>query len=267
MKQYDIMRTLNVKVQSVCENRNDFINNIIQERTEFLKEYLKKTGLDGFVLGISGGVDSFVASMLARKAGVLISISLPYGDQKDIDDVISAVEIIDPDNFIQHNIKAAVDAQVISLLSSGYIPGEKLKLIKGNIMARERMSVQYSYASIYNYLVIGTDHATEAVVGFYTKYGDGACDIAPLAGLTKDIIYDMAKVMNAPKNILEKAPSAGLWDNQTDEDELGLKYSDIIDYLQGRSIQSDVKAKIESYYKKTEHKRQLPVTINDTWWK
>lgn len=273
LAQKSIIERLNVVTIGKDENKEGFIKNIIEERSKFLKNYLEKTGMNGYVLGLSGGVDSFVASMLVKYAGLkLLSIALPYGLQCDIDDTYECEKIISPDKFIVHNIQNAVDGQleIIKLeKESNYnnISIEKQNLIKGNIMARERMAVQYSYGSIYNYLVIGTDHATESVTGFYTKWGDGACDIVPLSGLTKDIIYDIARYFNAPKRILEKAPSAGLWENQTDENELGLKYSDICSYLQGKTIDINIQNKIESIYNKTEHKRQLPVAFNDNWWK
>lgn len=269
-EQKHIMKVLNIELPNKDETNDDFIERLITERSQFLKDYLKSTYAKGYVLGISGGLDSFVASMLVKHAGLqLISVSLPYGRQKDINDAFDSVDVIQPYKFIIHNIEQAVDGHMneISTIVLSQLPKESLNLIKGNVMARERMAVQYSYGSIFDSLVIGTDHATECVVGFYTKWGDGAADVNPLSGLTKDILYDMARYFNAPENIINKAPSAGLWDNQTDENELGLKYSDICLYLKGNEIQKDIAEKIESKFDKTEHKRHMPVDPSCKWWK
>lgn len=262
-----IISTLMVETQKKNETREDFITRIINERSGFLKKYLSYAKAEGYVLGLSGGVDSFVASALVKHAGLnLLSIALPYGKQYDIEDTNKCVKILNPYRFIVHNIKDAVDSQ-FNILDVENMSVEKINLLKGNIMARERMSVQYSYGYMYNYLVIGTDHATEAITGFYTKFGDGACDITPLSGLTKDVIYEIAKRFSAPNSILEKAPSAGLWEGQTDENELGISYQSICNYLNKKDVSQEEEIKLENIYAKTEHKRHLPVTIKDTWWK
>ena len=267
----DVIAKLNVENQKSCETREQFIERVIYERSKFLKDYLMKSKAEGYVLGLSGGVDSFVASALVKHAGLkLLSISLPYGKQYDIQDTLSCAIVLKPNNFITHNIKESVDSQISAILTNfdiNTLAEDKVNLIKGNIMARERMAVQYSYGSIYNYLVIGTDHATESITGFYTKWGDGACDIAPLSGLTKDVIYDIAKFFHAPASIIEKAPSAGLWDGQTDELEIGISYQAICDYLNGKDISQEDEIKLEQIYDRTEHKRHMPATITDSWWK
>lgn len=274
--QEEIIKELNVCEPLKGETKADFIKRIIVERSEFLNSYLQYAKANGYVLGLSGGVDSFVASMLVKNAGLkLISISLPYGTQSDMDDVQASRDIIKPDQFLIHNIKHSVDEHITMIdrccmhqdnIDLDKISDDRFNLLKGNVCARERMAVQYSYGSIYNCLVIGTDHATEAVTGFYTKFGDGAADVLPLAGLTKDIIYELAKYFNAPKNVLKKAPSAGLWENQTDEQELGLTYNEICSYLHGQEIDDKPRIKLENKYRITEHKRHLPVTIYDKWW-
>lgn len=266
-----IINTLKVEQQGHEEGRESFIKRIIKERSDFLKEYLLYSKAEGYILGLSGGVDSFVASSLVKNAGLkLISVALPYGTQSDIKDTLQCVNKLEPYKFITHNIKSSVDHQIYELSINSNIDElsiDKLNLLKGNIMARERMAIQYSYGSIYNCLVIGTDHATEAITGFYTKFGDGACDIAPLSGLTKDVIYEIAKYFDAPENVLRKAPSAGLWEGQTDEDEIGISYNSICNYLNGKNVSTEDEIKLENIYRRTEHKRHLPVTINDNWWK
>lgn len=265
-----IIHDLHVQKQKTNETRKQFIERVILERSMFLKDYLIKTNSKGYVLGLSGGVDSFVASALVKKAGLeLLSISLPYCEQNDMQDTISSALVLKPNRFIIHNIKSSVDAQIDVMkknIDFDSLPIDKQRLIKGNIMARERMIVQYSYASVYDYLVIGTDHATESITGFFTKWGDGACDIVPLSGLTKDVIYEMAVMLNAPKNLIEKAPTAGLWEGQTDEKELGISYKSICDYLNGNDVSNSDEIKLEKIYLKTEHKRNMPVTFNDNWW-
>lgn len=262
--QRGVMESLKVELPKNSESRNAFVQRLIRERSGFLREYLVTTPAKGYVLGISGGVDSFVASMLAKESGNPIHLySLPYGAQKDMRDVLDCVEIIGPDSFEVSDIQAAVDAELADADPSqqGY------HKMKGNVMARIRMVRQYRFAEAVNCLVLGTDHATEAITGFYTKYGDGAADLTPLSGLTKDTIYEMAKFFHAPDAIIQKAPTAGLWENQTDEDELGLRYSDICAYLQGRAIDPPAAAKLEKIYQATEHKRHLPAEAGDLWWR
>lgn len=270
MKQKHIINLLKVELPKKDETIKEFVKRLIDERSQFLKDYLSTTPSTGYVLGLSGGVDSFVVSMLVKHAGLkLISISLPYGKQDDMEDVLNCAKVIRPSKFLVHNIQFAVDNQLDEINKHcllNIMPEPAFKLMKGNIMARERMAVQYSYGTIYNCLVLGADHATESVTGFYTKWGDGAADVNPLSGLTKDIIYEMAIFFGAPKNIINKAPSAGLWDDQTDEDELGLRYKDICAYLQGKEIDEESAIKIEKQFDKTEHKRHMPADVNSDWW-
>jgi NAD+ synthase len=117
------------------------------------------------------------------------------------------------------------------------------------------MVVQYALAFELNLLVVGTDHASEAVTGFFTKYGDGAVDITPLSTLNKRQVRQLAEKLGVPQQILHKAPTAGLWDGQTDEDELGITYNDNSDYLEGKQIEPQIREKLEKQYLKTEHKR------------
>lgn len=249
--QEKIIKELGVIKQEKGENRKDFIERIIKMKTDFLKNYMDKPA---YCLGLSGGVDSFVASMLAKNAGAyLVNIAMPNGEQYDFEDVLAAKEIIKPDVWIEKNIALSVNA--IDTESK-----QSTDLTLGNIAARTRMIVQYDIASKYNCLVIGTDHATEAITGFYTKYGDGGCDVAPLSGLTKDVIYEIAEYFNAPKSIMSKAPSAGLWPGQTDENELGLTYKVIVDYLNGKTIPLEDRFNLERRYFNTSHKRHMPAT-------
>lgn len=258
-----IIDALRIEQPKKDEDIRKFAMRMIEERAQFLKDYAKTAKIEGFVLGLSGGVDSFVASMLAKKTGLpLISIAMPYGEQHDWKDVIACRKVINPNSFIEIDIMNKVN-QIEKGLFLKELPKEKKNLIRGNIKARTRMNIQYAYASKFNSLVIGTDHATEAVIGYYTKYGDGAADVLPLAGLTKDVIYEMAEILGVPYSVAIKPPSAGLWEGQNDEDELGIKYKDIITFLKGESIDKNVKNKIISRYIATEHKRNMPVAPAD----
>ncbi|NEU29207.1 ammonia-dependent NAD(+) synthetase [bacterium LRH843] len=254
--------------------------NEIRRRVEFMKEYVRKTGTKGFVLGISGGQDSTLAGKLAQMAVnelnkekpseniTFYAVKLPYGKQFDESDVDDAMTFIEPTAELMINIKEAVDASVKVFEDA---TGEKLSdFNKGNTKARERMKVQYDLAAHYKCLVIGTDHAAEAITGFYTKYGDGACDLAPLVGLTKHQGKDLLKVLNCPPHLYTKIPTADLEDDKPglpDEDALGMTYEMLDRYLEGREVPSLDAKKIEARYRLSEHKRRLPANVFDSWWR
>ncbi|WP_416151807.1 ammonia-dependent NAD(+) synthetase [Salipaludibacillus sp. HK11] len=270
--QQDIIASLKVK-SSIDTNEE------IKSRIDFLKAYLKKTGLRGYVLGISGGQDSSLAGRLIQLAMeelnaeentdkyTFFAVRLPHGVQADEDDAQIALDFIQPYQRVTFNIKPAVDASFDQFHKA---TGEKMSdFVKGNTKARERMKAQYDLAAQSQCLVVGTDHAAEAVTGFFTKFGDGACDIAPLFGLNKRQGKAILKELKAPKRLYEKAPTADLEDDQpllADEEALGMTYDQIDDYLEGKEVPSNVKERLEKRYKMTEHKRQLPVTRYDHWW-
>ena len=240
----------------------------VLERSKFLANYLAKSGLRGFVLGISGGQDSLLAGLLAQNA-VNIERSrgnqaefhaalLPYGDQSDRDDALLAISTIKPDYVHDLNIKPATDA-----FASAFYESEDNQLTdfdKGNVKARMRMIAQYALAGQHGLLVIGTDHAAEAVTGFFTKYGDGGADILPLSGLTKRQGRQMLVHLGVPDIFVHKAPTADLLDaqpGQPDETELELGYDSIDDYMEGGTT-CDAEA-IERRFMATRHKRTMPV--------
>ncbi|TKC19367.1 ammonia-dependent NAD(+) synthetase [Robertmurraya kyonggiensis] len=251
----------------------------IRKRVDFLKSYLKKTKANGYVLGISGGQDSSLAGRLAQLAveelraedyeATFVAVRLPYGVQKDEEDAQRALRFIKPDKSYTFNVKEAVDAVKTEYDQS--IPGEALRdYHKGNVKARMRMIAQYAIGGQENLLVIGTDHAAEAVTGFFTKYGDGGADILPLTGLSKRQGKALLQELNAEKAIYLKVPTADLLDHtpgQADETELGITYDQLDDYLEGKEVPADVADKIEKRYLVTMHKRQLPATMFDEWWK
>ena len=237
----------------------------VRRSVDFLKAYLKKnTFLKTYVLGISGGQDSSLAGALTEKAMQemraetgddayqFIAVRLPYGEQADEADAMAAID------FMHADVVKRVNGSKISDFN------------KGNIKARMRMIAQYAIAGNNAGAVIGTDHAAEAVTGFYTKFGDGGADLTPLYRLDKRQGAALLKVLGAPAHLYEKAPTADLEDNRPalpDEVALGVKYKDIDDYLEGKDVSDQAAETIEKWYQKTAHKRHLPITVFDNFWK
>lgn len=252
----------------------------IRVSVDFLKAYLKKHPfLKSLVLGISGGQDSTLAGRLAQiaiselrtetgdESYQFIAIRLPYGEQADEADAKRALEFIQADVTLRVNIKPAVDAQVASLVGAGV---EISDFNKGNIKARQRMIVQYAVAGAHQGAVIGTDHAAENVTGFFTKFGDGGADILPLARLNKRQGRQMLAELGADEKLYLKIPTADLEEGKpmlADEVALGVTYEAIDDYLEGREVGEKDRLTIENWWKKTAHKRHLPITPHDDFWR
>lgn len=252
----------------------------IRRTIDFLKQYANKYSfVKGFVLGISGGQDSTLAGKLTQLAVDELNaelgeakysfwaVRLPYGIQADEADCVDALAFINPTKTYEVNIKEAVDASVKALENAGV---QLTDFQKGNEKARERMKAQFAIAAANTGIVLGTDHAAEAVTGFYTKFGDGAADLTPLWRLNKRQGKAMLRELNCPPHLYEKAPTADLEEDRPaipDEVALGVTYEQIDDYLEGKEIPSDAKEKLEGHYLKTEHKRHLPITVYDDFWK
>ncbi len=250
----------------------------IRTRVDFLKDYLAATGAKGFVLGISGGIDSTLAGRLAqlavqevRKDGgeaSFIAVRLPHGVQHDAADAQAAMEFVAADTEYEVNIAKPVAGLDEALADAGRVPMSDFT--RGNAKARVRMVVQYAIAGDKRMLVIGTDHAAESVTGFFTKFGDGGADLLPLAGLNKRQNQALLRELNAPELLWAKEPTADLLDGQplrTDEDELGLSYGQIDDYLEGRDIDPAAAESIERRFIASRHKRAVPATYMDKWWR
>lgn len=250
----------------------------IRTRIEFLKNYCKQAGAKGFVLGISGGQDSTLAGKLAQLAvnelkaegydATFTAVRLPNGVQKDEEDAQLALTFIQPDETVTYNIYIPVEEFATNYLHAVHKPLADFH--KGNVKARTRMMVQYALAGEKNLLVIGTDHAAEAVTGFFTKFGDGATDILPLSGLSKRQGKALLQELGVDERLYLKKPTADLLDDtpqQADETELGITYEALDDYLEGKAVAEDIAQKIEHRYTITQHKREQPVTPTDTWWK
>lgn len=250
----------------------------VEARVQFLADYLGATGAAGFVLGISGGQDSTLAGRLAqlavervRAAGgaaTFLAVRLPYRVQHDAADADAALAFIAADRSVEVNIQHGVDGVEADIEQA--VSADISDFHRGNIKARVRMVTQYALAGRDRLLVIGTDHAAEAVTGFYTKFGDGAADLLPLSGLNKRQGRSLLLALGAPDRLAYKVPTADLLDGQpgrADEDELGLTYEQIDDYLEGKQIDPAAAERIEAKYRATRHKRHLPVTPGDRWWR
>ena len=252
----------------------------VRKSVDFLKDYLKANPfLKSYVLGISGGQDSTLTGKLAQQAisemrqetgddsYQFIAVRLPYGVQADAQDAADAVAWQKPDQDLIVNIKEPVDAMVKAV----EVTGQKITdFNKGNIKARERMVVQYAIAGANSGAVVGTDHAAENFCGFFTKFGDGAADLTPLFRLDKRQGRALLKYLGCPEHLYLKAPTADLEEEKPDlpdETALGVSYHDIDDYLEGKEVPEKSAERIEELWLKSRHKRHLPVTIFDDFYK
>ncbi|WP_253662307.1 ammonia-dependent NAD(+) synthetase [Williamsia maris] len=249
----------------------------IRRRVDFLKAYLVASGAKGYVLGISGGQDSTLAGALCQSAAAelrsegteatFVAVRLPYGTQADEDDAQIALTFIAPDRSVVANVKPGADA---TASVAGDAVGAPLRdFVRGNIKARQRMILQYAIAGQESLLVVGTDHAAEAVSGFFTKFGDGGVDLTPLTGLSKRQGAQILRHLDAPDSVTSKVPTADLEDDRPalpDEEALGVTYAQIDDYLEGHDVDDHVAERIESLFTATRHKRTVPVTPFDDWW-
>lgn len=250
----------------------------IQRRVAFIQSQLLSSGCKSLVLGISGGVDSSTCGRLAQLAVddlnqknnsqdyQFVAVRLPYGVQKDEDDAQTSLNFIQPSKHLTVNIKAgadAINANVCATLEdNGMRPDDAaVDFAKGNVKARVRMTSQYEIAGMLGGLVLGTDHSAENITGFYTKFGDGACDLIPLFGLSKRQVRLLAKTMGAPDSLVNKTPTADLEclsPQKEDEQVLGMSYDDIDNFLEGKEVDADAAARLIAIYTRTQHKR-LPI--------
>jgi len=243
----DFLRNIGIILSMYEKTVNKIVN--------WLKEQLEKSHTKGFVLGLSGGLDSSVCVALLKKAtdnclGLLLPIESLVRDMEDASEVAAHLNL-----KTQYIDLTSVYNNLIKLL-----PGDD-RLARGNIKARLRMTVLYYYANVNNYLVCGTGNKTELMLGYFTKYGDGGCDILPLGDLYKFEVRELAKILGIPQVIIEKTPSAGLWQGQTDEDELGFSYEEMDKILQEIAesrAQGKAAEKLQLLFERSMHKRQPP---------
>lgn len=222
---------------------------------QWLKDELASAKADGFVLGLSGGLDSSVCAALIKKAtDECLGLILPI--ETDVQDIDDASEIASLLNLkTQYIDLTSIYKNLIKLL-----PNKNL-IPSGNLKARLRMVVIYYYANLNNYLVCGTGNKTEVSLGYFTKYGDGACDILPLGDLYKFEVKELAGSLGIPEKIIKKVPSAGLWQGQTDEGEIGFSYDEIdkaLQEIEQGKVVGDVAKKLNEMIRSSEHKRKLP---------
>ncbi len=240
---------------------------VIEKLVSFIGEKVGEAGADGVVVGVSGGVDSAVTAFLAVKAlgrEKVLGLIMPYYENRDVEDAKLVCESLRIEYRIV-SIKPIADSFVAQL---GFQP-DKRSL--GNVMARSRMILLYAHANQMNRLVLGTSNRSEFLTGYFTKWGDGASDYAPLINLYKTEVWKAAKLLGVPKRIIEKKPTAGLWEGQTDEDELGISYR-LLDEILWRLVDLGMPKEgiakelgisverveyVEGLVRKSEHKRRL----------
>lgn len=246
------------------------------EIIDFINETIDKSHSKGIVIGLSGGIDSSVSAYLAKEAvgkenvlGIhLYSSTTPDEDRNDAKLIAKILDI----EYIEISIDSIIE-EIKNTTNT-----KKSKLANGNLKARIRMSLLYYYANIHNYLVIGTSNRSELLIGYFTKFGDGGCDLEPIGNIYKSQLRILAKKWEIPENIITKPPRAGLWPNQKDEDEIGLTYN-VLDSLLYMIVDKNMTNKeihenieitdkeidnIRLKIKNNEHKLMIPQTPLDS---
>lgn len=225
----------------------------LSEIEKFLQDYLNESHCESYVLGLSGGVDSSLVAAIARKAvgkDKLFCYALDVESNKnDIDDAKEVAKQLDL-NLKIINLTDTYHSYLKNLSKK-----ELTRLTKSNLKVRMRMVALFAFAQEHHALVLGTDNADERYVGYFTKYGDGAVDLLPIVHLTKSEVRQASKFYGLDDKLVNRIPSAGLFEGQTDESEMGISYIDLDNYLLGKVVNSDVKKRIEHLHKISEHKR------------
>ncbi|MCG7303729.1 ammonia-dependent NAD(+) synthetase [Pseudoglutamicibacter albus] len=251
----------------------------VEDRVQFLVDYALVAHARGYVLGISGGVDSSLAGRLAQLAverlraehntdATFTAVRLPFEVQADEADAQAAMDFIQPDD--PHTVDIAPGVVGLEEQIKATTGAPLTDFNRGNLKARMRMAAQYALAGERGQLVVGTDQAAESTMGFFTKFGDGGADVLPLAGLTKGQVGELLRHLGAPQRVVGKAPTADLLDGQPgrlDEDEMGVSYAHLDAYLRGETVPGQAAERIEAAYLRSRHKRRTPTTPSDTWWK
>lgn len=225
--------------------------NYINYLVNWIKNQVKKANKSGVIVGISGGIDSALVAVLAKKAfpndslGLVMKIKDMSKDLQDISKLVKKFDIQTREINLSNIYENFVDTLKLE---------DKMSL--ANLQPRLRMSTLYAIAQEKNYLVLGTDNLVEMYIGYFTKYGDGGVDLLPIVNLSKTQVYNLAKELGINEEILNKAPSAGLWENQKDEDEMKFSYKDFDQFLQDKSkLKKSVVDRIEYLYEISQHKR------------
>ncbi|QUH22230.1 NAD(+) synthase (plasmid) [Alkaliphilus sp. B6464] len=229
----------------------------IEKIVSWIKEVINTAGAKGIILGLSGGLDSAVVAALSKKAtDNVLGLIMPCSN--GLKDELDACKVSESFN---------IDTRVVDLKLSWEKTLETIKqstevelssMAISNIKPRLRMTTLYTIGQSLGYLVAGTSNKSEITMGYFTKWGDGASDFNPLANYTKTEIFEMARYLDIPEDIINKPPSANLWEGQTDEDEMGITYKELDEYLMNGTGTEKIIQKIESTYNKTSHKRYMP---------
>lgn len=227
-----------------------------EKRVLFIKSILEKSGAKGIVFGNSGGKDSALVGILCKAAcedtvGVIMPCSTKRNYNEDAEDAVAVarqygIETRTVDLSSVKEAEISVLKDVIALNGNALV----------NIAPRLRMITLYAVAASEGRLVAGTGNRSEAYVGYFTKWGDGAYDFNPIADLTVTEVYEFLRYLNAPSRIIEKSPSAALFDGQTDEGEMGVTYAELDSYINGNEIDASKKAKVDKLHSQSEHKRK-----------
>jgi len=232
----------------------------VEHVVDWLREQVEISHTNGILVGLSGGIDSSVVACLIKKAfpensiGVILPCKSNDKDKADAEAVAKACDL----DYIEVELSDA-HADIFTKVNNALGDrGEKRRLTDANLRARLRMSTLYAVGNDLGYLVAGTDNAAELLTGYFTKYGDGGVDILPLAHLTKREVFEWAKHLGVPQSVIDRQPSAGLWEGQTDESEMGVTYDAIDNYIEGKAVSDEDKEVIERMNRVTEHKRVMP---------
>ena len=233
----------------------------IRERVAFIRSLLAEAHADGIVYGNSGGKDCTLVGALCKLAcentvGVIMPCSSGRNYGSDRDDAIAAGACF---GIPQRTVDLTpVRESLLGALENVTEPNAQALT---NIAPRLRMTTLYAIAAAENRMVAGTGNKCEIFMGYFTKWGDGGSDFNPIADLTVEEVYTLLRHLGAPKSIIEKAPSAGLYEGQTDEADMGVTYAAVADYMAGREVTEHDRAIIERYHARSEHKRRLPTTF------
>lgn len=239
-----------------------FVENIVQPIVDWLREKVKEAGVNGLIVGLSGGLDSAVVAHLIQKAYPDHSLAVIMPIDSNPTDMEHAIQVVNSSG-IKHttvDLTATHEAMMTTIkaaTASDEWNEANEQIADANLRARLRMGTLYTLATNYNYLVVGTDNQAEWMTGYFTKYGDGGVDLQPIIDLTKREVAEMARYLGVPSEVIDKQPSADLWTGQTDEEEMGVSYDMIDNYIDGIDIPEKDRQKIEQMKRRTEHKRHI----------
>lgn len=232
---------------------------VIHYLAEWLEEKVVAAGASGVVVGLSGGIDSAVSACIAKRAFPDDTLAIMMPCKSDVNDLQHA-QLLAEANKICYSIVDLGNAYDSLLdIYEKAMESEKQILLRANIKPRLRMTTLYFFAQAKNYLVLGTSNKSEIVIGYATKYGDNAVDIQIIGDLLKKEVYALADYLEIPEVIINKPPSAGLWKDQTDEQEMGLTYQELDEYLESNSGSEVTITRIKEMISRSEHKRSLPL--------